>query len=232
MKNITVSIPQYGRSDMVMETIEPLLSDNRINEIILCDDCSPISDFHNLLKNIKGMDKVRVVKNVINHHNQHNKRNCLSFAKNKWVLLIDNDNIIRKDFIDKLFEIKTWDKNTIYHPAFASPHFDYRQFNSHKITKENVSGYCIHDIFMTLLNTNNYFVNRDEYLKVYQYDKTVRGADGLYYAYNWLNTGNYIYIVPDMQYFHRVHEGSEFLHEVDSNMKLVYFWLDKVKQLK
>lgn len=232
MRKISICIPYYNRADMVMETLAYPLSDDRIDEIILCDDCSPIEDYRKLIKNTKGLQKIRIVKNVRNWHNQHNKRNCLSFAKNEWVILLDNDNIISKDFIDKLFQIESWDKNTIYHPAFASPNFSYKQFNNQIITKESVSGYCSHNIFVTLLNTNNYFVNKEEYLKMYQYDKAVRGADGIYFAYNWLRGGNKIHIVEDLQYYHRVHNGSEFLHERDSNMKLIMMWLEKVKQLK
>jgi len=231
-RKISICIPQYGRSDLVMETLEYPLKDDRINEIILCDDYSKIEDYHKLIYNIKGLKKIRVVKNIANMYVQHNKRNCISFSKNEWAIILDNDNIIDKDFVDKLFNIENWDKNTIYHPAFASPHFSYRQFNNQIITKENVSGYCEHPIFVTLLNTNNYFVNRDEYLRVYQYDSSVRGADGIYFAYNWLKAGNKIKIVENLQYFHRVHPGSEFLHERDSNMKLIFKWLENVKQLK
>jgi glycosyltransferase involved in cell wall biosynthesis len=232
MRKISICIPYYNRADMVMETLAYPLSDDRIDEIILCDDCSPIEDYHKLVENTKGLQKIRIVKNVRNWHNQHNKRNCLSFAKNEWVILLDNDNIINKDFVDKLFAIENWDRNTIYHPAFASPNFSYKQFNNQTITKDNVSNYCHHNIFVTLLNTNNYFVNRDEYLRTYQYDKTVRGADGIYFAHNWLKEGNKIYIVEDLTYYHRVHAGSEFLHERDSNMKLIMMWLERVKQLK
>ena len=228
---ISVAIPYYNRADMVMETIKPLLPDNRIDEIILCDDCSPRRDFLQLLKNTSGMDKIKIIRNTENHHNQHNKRNALSFAKNEWVLLLDNDNIANREFIDKFFGIGRYDKNTIYHPAFASPMYDYRQFNGHVITKKNANIYCRHAIFVTLANTNNYFVNRDEYLRIYEYDKTVRGADGIYYTYSWLKAGNKLFIVPDLEYYHRVHEGSEFLREVENNMKLIYIYLDKIKKL-
>jgi len=228
---ISVCIPYYNRADMVMETIHPLHGDSRIDEIILCDDCSPEADFKKLLENTYGLPKVRIVKNTVNHHNQHNKRNALSFAKNSWVLLIDNDNVFGKDFIDTLYSLGNWDKTTIYHPSFASPTFDYRMFNGHLISRGTVSRYCNENIFVTLLNTNNYLVNRDEYLSSYQHDPTVRGADGIFFAYHWLKRNNTIHIVPDLTYFHRVHEGSEFLRESDSNMKLIYLWLQKVREL-
>jgi glycosyltransferase involved in cell wall biosynthesis len=243
---ISACIPYYNRADMVMETLRPLLADDRVDEIIICDDCSPQVDFNRLLRNTQSLDKIKLVRNVENHHNQHNKRNALSFAKNEWVLLIDNDNVAGRDMLDKFFDIAGESANgggtdapsgaslrsdIIYHPAFASPHYDYRKFNAQLITKHNVLDFCGHDIFVTLCNTNNYFVNRDEYLRIYQYNKSVRGADGIYYTYNWLKAGNKIQIVPDMQYFHRVHEGSEFLRERESNMKLIYYWLDQLKQI-
>ena len=231
MRKISIVIPYYNRADMVMETLAYPLTDERIDEIIICDDCSPSEDIEKLLKNIEGLPKVKFIRNVVNHHNQHNKRNCISFSKNEWCLVFDNDNTFDKDFIDKLFEFEEWNKNTIYHPSFAAPHYDYRQFNNDLISKENVKGYCEHDIFVTLMNTNNYFVNRDEYIKQYKHDPNVRGADGIYYGYNWLKSGNKIKIVENMQYFHRVHEGSEFLREEDTNMKLIYSWLTKVKEL-
>ena len=230
-RNISIVIPYYNRADLVMETLAYPLTDDRINEIIICDDCSTKEDIEKLLKNIEGLPKVRFVRNVVNHHNQHNKRNCISFSKNEWCLVFDNDNTFNKDFIDKLYSFKKWDIDTIYHPAFAAPHFDYRMFNNELITKENVHTFCVHDIFVTLCNTNNYFVNRDEYIRRYKHDKSIRGADGIFYAYNWLDSGNKIKIVENMEYFHRVHDGSEFLREEKSNMKLIYNWMDKLKNI-
>ena len=231
MRKISIVIPYFNRADMVMETLAYPLTDDRINEIIICDDCSPSEDIAKLIENTKDLPKVKIVRNVINHHNQHNKRNCISFSKNEWCLVFDNDNTLDKDFIDKLYSFKEWFKDQIYHPAFAAPHFDYRQFNDSLISRENVAKFCEHDIFMTLLNTNNYFVNRDEYIKQYHYDKAVRGADGIFFAYHWLKSGNFIHIIRDMQYFHRVHDGSEFLRERNTNMILINQWLQNVKSL-
>lgn len=229
--NITVSIPYYNRADLVMETIRPLLSVNQVDEILISDDCSNQPDFERLLHNTGNISKVRIVRNVENQHTLQNKHNCVSFAKNEWVLLIDSDNVAKADYFENFFKIKGLKKNTIYHTAFAAPMFDYRQFNDETITKKNIKKFVNYPIFMTLLNTVNYFVNRDEFLKCYEYDSSIRAADGIYINYNWLKNENKIYIVPDMQYYHRVHKGSEFLRERDNNMKLTYFWFDKIKNL-
>lgn len=231
-RKISVCIPYYNRNELVKETLAYPLQDDRIDEIIMCDDVSPDEDYHKLLEYTWDLKKIKVIRNVRNWHNQHNKRNAISFAKNEWCVLLDNDNVIDKDFVDKLFEIKQWESECIYHPSWAAPNFDYRKFNGELIVKENVKSFASENIFVTLLNTNNYFVNRDEYLKVYNYDSNVRGSDGIYFAYNWLKAGNVIYIVPNMVYQHRVHPGSEFLREKDSNMQKIYYWLEQVKQLK
>jgi hypothetical protein len=215
---------------MVMETIRPLISIPLVDEIIICDDCSDFSDFKKLLENTYHIEKVKIIRNVCNFHNQHNKRNALSFAKNDWVLLLDNDNIAGKDFFDCFIKNDNFDEDIIYHPSFASPNFDYRQMNGITITKQNVHNFSRYGFFSTLLNTNNYFVNKWSYLRCYEYNSKVRGADGIFFTYNWLKAGNGIHIMSNSQYFHRVHNGSEFLRESGSNMKLLNYWLGKIME--
>jgi cellulose synthase/poly-beta-1,6-N-acetylglucosamine synthase-like glycosyltransferase len=231
-RKLTVAIPYYNNSKIVMETLHPLIFDDRIDEIIICDDVSPDEDFHQLLTNIKGLPKIKVYRNVKNMYVQQNKRNAISFAKNDWVVIMDNDNVADRNFFNRLFGILSWDPKVIYHPAFASPNFDYRKFNGEVIIKQNVKDFTAHNIFVTLCNTNNYMLNKAEYLRVYHYDSSIRGADGIYNFYNWLLAGNSVYIVPDLTYFHRISETSAFLSETDSNMKLIYYWLNKLKELQ
>ena len=44
-RKISVVIPYYNRSDLIKETLAPLLIDNRIDDIVLCDDRSKPDDF-------------------------------------------------------------------------------------------------------------------------------------------------------------------------------------------
>jgi glycosyltransferase involved in cell wall biosynthesis len=232
MIKISVCVPFYRRPDLVMQTIKPLIYEDRVDEIILSDDYSPLDEYHKLIENTKDIAKIRIVRGVRNFHVQHAKRNAISFSKNEWCVILDNDNIIDSNFIDRLYDIPQWIPDVIYHPAFASPRFDYRIFNGMYITKENIHTITHHDILVTLLNTNNYMCNRDAYLFNYKYDSSIRGADGIFFAYNWLMSGNQIYVVPELSYFHRVHEGSEFLNEKDNNMRLIYSWFDNIKKLR
>ena len=228
-RNISVCIPSYNRPDMIMETIIPLINDNRIDEILLCDDCSNELDFKKLLQNVGNIKKVRVVKNVVNFHVQQNKRNAISFSKNEWCVVIDNDNVIDKNIIDKIYE-QEWNSKTIYQFDFAVPYYNFGYYSGMTFTINNIQKYC-EGGFVTLLNDNNFFVNRDEYLRVYQYNQNVRGADGIFFIYNWIKAGNSLYIIPNTKYFHRVHEGSEFGRE-PNNFNLVFDWMAKIRELK
>jgi glycosyltransferase involved in cell wall biosynthesis len=236
-EKISVCIPYYNRADMVMQTISSIYDDERIAEFVLCDDRSPDEDYQKLLKNVEGLKKVKVYRNLANIHVQHNKRNALYFASSDWIILVDNDNMIDKSYIDRLYDFAPeWKPGVIYHPVFAAPHFNYSKFSGRFLNEFTIAGFAdktlpdYDPIIVTLLNTNNYFVNRKEYLKCYQYSADCRGADGIFNAYNWMAAGNDIYVVPDLVYMHRVHDSSAFLAEADNNMKLIFYWLDRIRE--
>jgi hypothetical protein len=65
-----------------------------------------------------------------------------------------------------------------------------------------------------MLNAANYFVNRHEYLKLFNPDIDPVTSDSIYMTSRWLEFGNSIYVVPDLSYQHRVnnHEEEEGSH--------------------
>ena len=60
----------------------------------------------------------------------------------------------------------------------------------------------------------NYLVNREEYLRVFDNDIRPVTSDSIYQNYRWIEAGNMIYVVPDFQYDHRVHDGSHYRQNV------------------
>lgn len=231
-RKITLSIPGYRRPSLTMEAINYPLSDDRISEVIITDDLSPIDEYHELWELTKDLSKVRLIRNVKNQFIQVNKRNCIFFAKNDFVFVIDNDNILDKNTIDKIYAIDNWSADTIYQPAFLAPNFDFRQFNGMTITRGNVHEFCEHQIFLTLCNANNFFCNRDAYLRSFEYKPDCKGEDSIFNFYNWLKNGNKVYVVPDLTYSHRISEDSVFLSEVDETMKRVCTQFELIKQLR
>lgn len=84
-----------------------------------------------------------------------------------------------------------------------------------------------------MINTMNYFVNRDEYLRVWDKDmKEPWTADSAYQNYRWLEAGNMIHVLAGLQYEHRVHDGSHYQEHNRKTGKLFDQVMDKMRALR
>lgn len=222
---ISLCVTNYNRTDMLYESYYKILTDDRVKEICISDDCS------NIATKMALVDQHQVKKIVCHFHDQNvgmflNKRQAIEHAQNEWCILFDSDNIIDSSYIDALLNCED-DPDTIYMPSFARPEFDYRAFNDVVITKENVKEYLDKKMFDCALNTCNYAVNRKAYLSITDLPENTRAADTISFNYLWLKAGKKFKIVPMMEYGHRVHEGSGFLQDATESMKRA----EEVKQL-
>jgi len=219
---LTLAITVYNRWEMLLESFAGVISDDRIDEILIMDDCSK-DEYWNKIKELpKFNPKIKVVRQLENRGMSVNKRDAIFNSTNEWVLIGDSDNIFEKDYLDALE--KEWSKQGspfkghIFSPSFAKPMFDYRKFertlfNLDDLPKLNdPSCNC-------LFNTCNYVVHREEYVRTWKENKEHKASDTIWFAYLWLKEGNSLYVVPDMYYTHRVHNGSGFMEDVDYNMK-------------
>lgn len=109
-KNVTVIIPAYNESDLILNTLESLKGIERINEIIVVDDGSTDTTYQ-LLKPLK---------NITLLHIEHNKgkgnavKHALNHVTNSIVALLDADLCSSSSEIQKLIgKIKPGEKNII-----------------------------------------------------------------------------------------------------------------------
>lgn len=224
---ISLCFTTWNRDSLLFEAFRHVVNDERVSEIVIVDDCSQKIDFKVVEAFCESYEKVRLYRNKANVGCYQNKAIAISKAHNEWVAILDSDNIFRPDYLDKLFRYNTqhgWKSNTILAPDFAQPTFDYRHFSGHTITKQNVSGYAKKKRFDCLINTANYFVNRDEYLRVF--DKSIEPwtADTMYQNRNWLVAGNQIHVLQGLQYEHRIHPQShyqQFNHKTNGLDKII-----------
>lgn len=223
---LSLAVTTYNRIDLTIKAIEKVLDDPRINDIVILDDCSPGNDVRYLQDWFNPYRKVRVIKQLFNRGMSMNKRDAISLCLNDWVIIFDSDNIIDKDYIDALEKVGSLQNNTIYCPEFAKPDFDYRKYAGQTYGYHNPVP-INEPMANCLMNTCNYVVNRNAYLSCYEYHSTMKGTDTIWFNYLWLKARMYFYVVPGMQYFHRVHSGSGFMADVDYNMAQA----EKVKQL-
>lgn len=195
---------------MTLDSFIAVYGDNRISEIIIVDDESDWGIFTELKSLVEKLPKVKLWRNKSNQDCYFNKARSVCYANNDWVVLLDSDNKIDKDYIDKLYEIETWEEDTIYTPDFAMPNFDFRNYSGVTLTKENIAEHIDLPLLETMLNAANYFVNRNKYLDVWDEYTNPHTSDSIYLISRWLESGNKVKVVEGLQYQHLVHDGSHY----------------------
>jgi glycosyltransferase involved in cell wall biosynthesis len=237
---ISLCITTYNRYELLFESFAQVLDDDRISEIVIVDDCSDGDIWNKICVRVGELNwkhpKIKLYRNEKNLGCYHNKREAVSKASNEWVIIFDSDNIIDKTYIDKIFECNkapyAWSSDTIYQPAFARPHFDFRKFQLETYERSNVHLYAGDPTFTTALNAMNYFVNRDEFLKVFEDRPEPWTADSLLQNYNWLKAGNSIYFCPGLEYEHLVHDGSHYKEHHRKTGNLYNELVNKLKEMR
>lgn len=215
--SISVCLTNFNRSKLLFEAVSGILNDPRVNEIVISDDCSKDEIYNTVVWYFKDFPHVHIYRNERNIDCYRNKAESLRHAENDWCLLWDSDNIFDKSYIDRIENLIVGgvSDKTIYTPSFARPHFDFTSVAGVNISKSNIAGLVHSDKVTTMLNAANYFVNRHEYLKLFNPEIDPVTSDSIYMAYRWLEAGNSIYVVPGLSYQHRVNnhgneEGSHY----------------------
>lgn len=221
-RNISVAIPYYNNSSFMEKTLETLINDERINEIVITDDkSSDISVLEDILKK-KNCSKIKLFENKKNMGCYHNKIATVTKCTNEWCILLDSDNYIEKDYLDILFAINSWEKNTIYIPDIAitfpgipSKNLDYRKYADQYITKENYINNFNDINFQCLINNCNYFLPCKEFVLCMKdgfntYNRNfIDCLDSAVLFTDWI-CKNRIKVVKDLKYYHRLHPNSNY----------------------
>lgn len=225
---ISICLTNFNREQLLYESIEQIIDDERISEIVISDDCSEYGLYTRVVDHYKNYPKVKIYRNEKNLDCYLNKHKAVSLATNEWVLLIDSDNVFSKEFIDKIFELGvnygggfSWVESSILQPSFAKPHFDFTPFEGLDIEEKNISTYMMMHQFQTLLNAANHFFHRETWLSVFDSTVDPVTSDSIYQNYRWLEAGNSIYVVPGLHYEHRVsnHGKEEKSHYVKNSRR-------------
>jgi len=229
---VTLAITTYNRDHMTHGSFKWVRDDPRISEIVIVDDCSDVHIYESLQRMVAGFKKVKLYRNPRNLGCYHNKRKAVGLSTNEYVILLDSDNVLRTDYLDALPDSEMWTPTTLYAPSFAKPHFDYRVFSGKTIYNHNIKEFIGQKNFDCMINTCNFFVNRREYLKVFDSEKIEPWtADTLYFNYCWLKKGNYIEVLEGMEYDHLVHDGSHYKEHVSKTGNFAKEVMDKLRRL-
>jgi glycosyltransferase involved in cell wall biosynthesis len=224
---ISLAIPIYNNSKFIKETLKYPILDDRINEIIICDDNS--GDLNQLKRILEELNcsKIKLFINPENTGVYLNKLSSLRYCSNDWAILFDSDNILDKGYIDAIYG-EEWNENKIISPSLAekindlsenlNSSFDYRCLSgevdiSNFFEKRSVN----QTSFDTLLNTCNYFVHVSNFLETLEKEKPdydthkIASLDSLTFFTDWITAGNKIDVLPGLKYKHRIHQDSTYI---------------------
>ena len=210
---ISLCLTNFQRTDLLYESYRQLVNDDRITEIVISDDCSSDEVYSTITWQSKAFSKVKIYRNETNIDCYRNKKRAVELATNDWVIIGDSDNVFTPEYVNRLFSFG-WNPNILIQPSFAKPHFDFRKYELQIIGSRNIAEFMGDDTFKTMLNAMNYFVNREEFLRVWDGSVDPVTSDSIFQNYNWLKAGNSIYVCPGLEYEHKVHEQSHYRNNV------------------
>ena len=161
MNKISIIIPTWERVDMTLRSFSKVYDDERIYKIIIVDDCSSDGVYNELVNRTKDLNKINLYRNDVNLDAYKNKMKSVSLSPTDYCILLDSDNEIDIEYIDKIYE-QTWAEDTILQPTFAKPLFDFRILNGLIVNKQNIMEHIDKHHFDTSLNGGNYFFNKEK----------------------------------------------------------------------
>jgi len=249
--NISLAITYFNKSKFITECLnEYVLNENRINEIVILDDCSSDFDYTYLLEIVTKLNnnKIKVYRNDKNLNIPLNKIEVLKYCKNNWIFLLDADNYITKETIDELYKLEEWKENYIYAPTNVkrigkgSNQLNFIKYNNIVFNKEEFKSI---DFFnkklVCFMNMCNYFLNKNSYLNcmgenLYIIDDLINTIgvtlltpfDSILLFCIWISQNNNVLAVENLIYYHRLYNQSTFFK---SNRSKVHEILAKCKSL-
>lgn len=206
---ISLAFTTYNSYSYIVKQLERdffTMSGGLIDEIIIQDD---FSEDYDLLKPHET-ENVKVFRNEKNLSPLLSRVNLVRNCKNDWVLLMDSDNFLEKNCFDKIKELEL-DSETTYCPDFARPNFGFKVFSNVLMDMEFVKPKIPNLDMQIFLNTGNFLINRDNYLKVSEkIDETFAywAVDVIYFNYLWLSSGYKLFCIKDYEYDHTLRGDS------------------------
>ena len=249
MKTITLAIPFYNTSKYFLDAIQYAVDDNFVSEISITDDCSIDAEWEKLNSIISTLNtnKIKVYRNDENLKPFRNKYNAVMNSTNEWVYLLDSDNHMLENSIELLKTIPDDDPNMVYSPQHLccknDGFKDYEVVSDYNFKHEEIGIEETKDILFKkhkwarwFVNSGNYVVNRERYLKSlaepYQ-DKTTEllHADTAAAYYFLLRDGVKFKVVKGLKHYHRLRKDSTWNACGQYSQQSVDYYTNKIINL-
>lgn len=214
---ISLAITHYNRPHLIVAALTNVLNDDRINDIVIYDDCSSVEQFEQMHLAVKDLSpKISIHRGEKNFGPFKSKITAISKCKNNWAILLDSDNVLSRTYVDVLYQIPEWEPTVIYCPDYAKPYLDFRHLDGTKLDLKKLRQLLEEkspkvDAFV---NDGNFFVNVHNYLECSKdyTEISVKACDVLAFNYLWLRKGFTLYATKNLDYYHRVHTSNNWIN--------------------
>ena len=214
---ISVVITHFNRGASLHRSLHNVLSHPIISEIVIFDDFSDDSNYEKLASSLSSLKRsdIRIVKAKSNLKALRAKRAAVEACSSPWVLLLDSDNTVFRNFLDALFQMPSRDDSTIYCAAFAFPYFNFRTVAGQDINFDGIREYAVDGTLnrVYFFNDGNYLVPRARYLEVSHSigNPCDDAADTMLFNYFWVSTGGKMNFLPGTSYLHRIEASGRWM---------------------
>ena len=222
---LSLAITTYNRTADLEQIMTTVCDHQKLSEIIISDDASTPEIQNEISLICKRIPKAHIYFHESNVGAFANKLRAVSYCKNDHVILLDSDNSIDNNYIDKCLH-QNLNKNTIYAPTFAKPNFGFPGLYDVLFASNDDLKHCINTLELQIaLNTGNYLVPKNEYIRVAaKYVDIIYYCEVMHFAYVWIKERNCIQFVQGLEYNHKVHNGFYMMHKAkhdEQSKKLV-----------
>lgn len=235
--SLTVAIPFHNTSEFFLETVRTPLSCNYVTEIVISDDNSKEEEFNNLLNLVKNINspKIKVFRNDSNYGAYVNKYIAVSKSSNKWIYLLDSDNFVHENNIEKFFN-ENLNDNVCYLPNkynFCSYIYELT-LGFEELDKTHIQDAIRNNTIGHMVNLGNFFVEKDKYMERMEEgisNNMDNVADCATMTYLWLKNGGKFKVIKDFFYYHRVRENGYYEVNKASAENCVNYYYNNILQL-
>lgn len=171
LQKISVGIPTFNSSNYLEECLRSLIKQKTIDEILISDDCSKDIELFKIEEIVGKYNKklpITIYKNPKNQGAFVNKLNLIHASKNKYIYILDSDNIAGRnlDKIVKKYIFTESSNNILFQPNTMFQFWDYPKLSKllSFFKKSYIVNFFDNDTLLNIDTVKNHlFLNSGEY---------------------------------------------------------------------
>lgn len=128
---ISVIIPAFNAAAFLSDTLDSLVNQSHVSEILLVDDCSTDDTFQLISHYTQRYSHIHSFQNDVNRGVSFSRNKAIHAATSDWVLFMDADDVATENLCEKLIGKLTHLQSTIPEQPWHLIYPAYLQINQH-----------------------------------------------------------------------------------------------------